>query len=100
LDILYLLFFNQLLRKGSSEYLNVSLTKVTMEHVKDCNIPVAKRVAYRLAKSFGDPSKGPDPKKGSAEDVQEKMKTFMRVRKKPSSPLETQAIRELILANV
>ncbi|KAM0821786.1 hypothetical protein ACQ4PT_071950 [Festuca glaucescens] len=67
---------------------------------KDCNIPVAKRVEYRLAESFGDPPKGPAPKKGSAEDVQEKMKTLLRLCKKPASPLETQASRELILANV
>jgi hypothetical protein len=43
---------------------------------------------------------GPARKKGSADDVQEKMKTLLRLRKKPASPLETQAIRELILANV
>lgn len=67
---------------------------------KDWNIPLAKHAEYRLAESFGDPPKGPAPKKGSAENVQEKMKTFMRLCKKPASPLETQAIGELILANV
>ena len=70
------------------------------EKNKECNIPVAKHAEYRLAESFGDRPKGSTPKKGSAEDVQEKMKTLLRLCKKPASPLETQAIRELILANV
>ncbi|KAM0924632.1 hypothetical protein ACQ4PT_004599 [Festuca glaucescens] len=67
---------------------------------KDCNIPVAKRAEHRLAESFGALPKGSAPKKGSEEDVQEKMKPLLRLCKTPASPLATQAIRELVLANV
>ena len=67
---------------------------------KHCSIPIAKRAEYRLAESFGELPKDSIPKKGSEEDVQEKMKPLLRLCKKPASPMATQAIRELVLANV
>ena len=47
------------------------------------NIPTAKRAEYRLAEAYGELPKGMKSKKGSEEDVQEKMNSYLRMYKKP-----------------
>jgi hypothetical protein len=66
---------------------------------KDCSIPTAKRAEHRLAESFGDLPKEITSKKGSEEEVQEKMKTYLRLCKKPVTSATTQALRELVVVN-
>uniref|UniRef100_A0A453ADB2 CCHC-type domain-containing protein n=1 Tax=Aegilops tauschii subsp. strangulata TaxID=200361 RepID=A0A453ADB2_AEGTS len=63
------------------------------------NIPTAKRAEYRLAEAYGEPPKGMTSKKGSEEDVQEKMNSYLRMYKKPLTPTSIQAIRALVEAN-
>ena len=67
---------------------------------KICNIPIAKRAEFRLAEAFGDLPKENISKKPTEEDVQEKMKTYLWMSKKPTTPTAIQAIRELVEANV
>ena len=67
---------------------------------KDCNIPTAKRAEYRLAEAFGELPKDAISKKGSEEEVQEKMNSYARLCKQPASPTALQAIRELVQVNV
>ena len=66
---------------------------------KNCNIPVAKRAEYRLAGTFGDLPKDTMSKKGTEEDVQEKMEPYLRSCKKPITPTAMQAVRELVQVN-
>ncbi|XBI95303.1 hypothetical protein VPH35_031804 [Triticum aestivum] len=65
----------------------------------NCNIPTAKCVEYRLAEAYGDLPKGMTSKKGSEEDVQEKMNSYLRMYKKLLMPTSIQAIRALVEAN-
>lgn len=72
---------------------------------KSCNIPIAKRAEFRRAETFGELpkkkiSKEKISKKPTEEDVQEKMKIYMRMSKKPTTLTATQAIRELVEPNV
>jgi hypothetical protein len=57
------------------------------------SVAIAKRVEYRLAKSFDERPKDSISKKGSEEDVQEKMKSYLRLCKKPTSPMVAQSSR-------
>ena len=66
---------------------------------KSCNIPTAKRAEYRLAEAYGELPKGMASKKGSEEDVQEKMNSYLRMYKKPPTSTAIQAIRALVEAN-
>ena len=66
---------------------------------KQCVIPVANRAEFRLAESFGELPKGQVLKKGSEEDVQDKMKPYLRLCKQPASPTALQAIREMVQVN-
>uniref|UniRef100_A0ACD5TTW1 Uncharacterized protein n=1 Tax=Avena sativa TaxID=4498 RepID=A0ACD5TTW1_AVESA len=66
---------------------------------KDCSIPTAKRAEHRLAESFGDQPKDATSRKGSEEEVQDKMKTYLRMGKKPITTLTIQAVRELVEVN-
>lgn len=66
---------------------------------KDCSIPAAKRAEHRLAESFGDVPKEATSKKSSEEEVQEKMKTYLRMCKKPITTVTTQDVRELVEVN-
>ena len=66
---------------------------------KQCVIPVANRAEFRLAESFGELPKGHVLKKGSEEDVQDKMKPYLRLCKQPASPTALQAIREMVQVN-
>jgi hypothetical protein len=66
---------------------------------KDCSILTSKRAEYRLAESFGDRPKEPTSKRGSEEEVQEKMKTNLRMSRKLITPVMTQAVRELVEIN-
>ena len=67
---------------------------------KSCNIPTAKRAEYRLAEAFGELPKGTTSKKVTEEDVQEKMKSYLRMYKKPLTSTAIQAIRALVEVNV
>jgi hypothetical protein len=66
---------------------------------KNCNFPTAKRAEYRLAEAYGELPKGMTSKKGSKEDVQEKMNSYLRMYKKPFTPTAIQAIRALVEVN-
>ena len=66
---------------------------------RNCNIPTAKRAEYRLAEAYGELPKGMTSKKGSEEDVQEKMNSYLRMYKKPPTSTAIQAIRALVEAN-
>jgi hypothetical protein len=70
------------------------------EKNKYCSIPIAKRAEYRLAESFGEMPMGTVSKKGTEEDVQEKMKPYLMLCKKPASPMAIQAVPELVRVNV
>jgi hypothetical protein len=52
-----------------------------------------------LAESFRDLPKEATSRKGFEEEVQEKMKTYLRMCKKPVTPATTQAVRELVEVN-
>jgi hypothetical protein len=52
-----------------------------------------------LEESFGDLPQGATSKKGSEEEVQEKMKTYLWMYKKPITPTTTQVVRELVEAD-
>uniref|UniRef100_M8BY65 Uncharacterized protein n=1 Tax=Aegilops tauschii TaxID=37682 RepID=M8BY65_AEGTA len=67
---------------------------------KNCNIPTAKRAEYRLAEAYGELLKGMTSKKATEEDVQEKMKPYLQMYKKPLTPTAVQAIRALMEVNV
>ncbi|CAM0907931.1 unnamed protein product [Alopecurus aequalis] len=67
---------------------------------KDSNIPAAKRAEYRLAESFGELPRDSFSKRGTEEDVQERMKPYLQMCKKPITPTTLQAVRELVEANV
>ncbi|KAF7060544.1 hypothetical protein CFC21_067330 [Triticum aestivum] len=67
---------------------------------KSCNIQTAKRAEYRLAEAFGELPKGMTSKKVTEEDVQEKMKTYLQMYKKPLTSTAIQAIRALVEVNV
>jgi hypothetical protein len=67
---------------------------------KDCNILTAKRAEYRLAESLRDLPKESTSKKVFEEDEQEKVKSYLRLCKKPSSHMVIQVVRELVRANV
>jgi hypothetical protein len=56
---------------------------------KGCCIPAAKRAEHRSAESFGDLPKEATSRKGSDEEVQEKMKTCLRMCTKPVTPATT-----------
>ena len=66
---------------------------------RNCNIPTAKRAEYRLTEAYGELPKGMTSKKGSEEDVQEKMNSYLRMYKKPLTPTSIQAIHALVEAN-
>ena len=66
---------------------------------RSCNIPTSKRAEYRLAEAYGELPKGVASKKGSEEDVQEKMNSYLRMYKKPPTSTAIQAIRALVEAN-
>ena len=66
---------------------------------KDCTIPTSKRAEFRLAEAFGELAKDTTSKKGSEEEVQEKMKPYLRLCKQPTSPTALRAIRELVQVN-
>ncbi|KAF7024544.1 hypothetical protein CFC21_036879 [Triticum aestivum] len=66
---------------------------------KNYNIPTAKRAEYRLSEAYGELPKGMTSKKGSEEDVQQKMSSYLRMYKQPLTPTATQAIRALVEAN-
>ena len=66
---------------------------------KNCSIPIAKRAEYRLAEAFGELPKDAFSKKGSEEDVQEKMKPYLQMCKQPVSSMALQAIHELVQVN-
>ncbi|CAM0947081.1 unnamed protein product [Alopecurus aequalis] len=53
---------------------------------KDSNIPAAKRAEYRLAESFGELPRDSFSKRGTEEDVQERMKPYLQMCKKPITP--------------
>uniref|UniRef100_A0A3B6UAA8 Uncharacterized protein n=1 Tax=Triticum aestivum TaxID=4565 RepID=A0A3B6UAA8_WHEAT len=67
---------------------------------KNCNIPIAKRAEYRLAEAYGELPKGMTSKKATEEEVQEKMKPYLQMYKKPPTPMAVQAIRALVEVNV
>ncbi|XBI13607.1 hypothetical protein VPH35_140329 [Triticum aestivum] len=67
---------------------------------KSSNIPAAKHAEYRLAEAFGELPKGTTSKKVTEEDVQEKMKSYLRMYKKPLTSTAIQAIRALVEVNV
>ena len=69
------------------------------EKNKECTIPTAKRAEYRLAEAFGELPKDTSSKTSSEEEVQERMKPFLRMCKQPPSPTALQAIRELVQVN-
>ncbi|KAF7049890.1 hypothetical protein CFC21_058344 [Triticum aestivum] len=53
---------------------------------RNCNIPTAKHAEYRLAAAYGELPKGMTSKKGSEEDVQENMNSYLRMYKKTVTP--------------
>ena len=63
-------------------------------------LPSAKRAEYRLAEAYGELPKGMTSKKASEEEVQEKMKPYLWMYKKPLTPTAVQAIRALVEINV
>ncbi|CAM0909000.1 unnamed protein product [Alopecurus aequalis] len=89
----------QLQIEGDSSYAGRRSGRLEKKN-KDCSIPAAKRAEYRLAEAFGDVPKEKISKKHSEEEVQEKMKPYLKMCKKPVTPVIMQAVRELVQANV
>lgn len=67
---------------------------------KNCNIPTAMRAEHRLAEAYGDLPKATTSKKATEADLEEKIQSYLRMYKKPPTPVAMQAIRALVEVNV